>query len=86
MTISLYYNFISEIKSQLIAVTIVRNYYRIEWHYLDSEGRINDDFYQYYPLTTEEFTELVKDLEVLFEKEGVPLWLIDILKNQINYD
>lgn len=77
MDISLYYNFIPEIKSQFVCITIRRNY-RIEWHFLDNEGDINQAFYQYDQLSTEEFTELVKDLKVLFQKEEVPLWLIHV--------
>ena len=82
MTFTVFYNFISEIKSQLVALTIEKDY-RIEWNYLDNEGESINGFFQSRLISTEEFDILVSDLENSFTKKNIPLYILEKLLEQI---
>lgn len=78
----LFYNFISEIKSQLIALTIEKDY-RIEWNYLDNEGESINGFFQSRLISTEELDILVSELQNSFTKKNIPLYILEKLLEQI---
>lgn len=78
----LFYNFISEIKSQLIALTIEKDY-RIEWNYLDNEGESINGFFQSRLISTEELDILVSELQNSFTKKNIHLYILEKLLEQI---
>ena len=82
MTFTVFYNFISEIKSQLIAITIEKDY-RIEWNYLDNEGECINGFFQSRLISTEELDILVSELQNSFTKKNIPLYILEKLLEQI---
>jgi hypothetical protein len=82
MTFTVFYNFISEIKSQLVALTIEKDY-RIEWNYLDNEGECINGFFQSDLISTEELEVLVSELQNSFMKKNIPLYTLEKLFEQI---
>ena len=78
----LFYNFISEIKSQLVALTVEKDY-RIEWNYLDNEGECINGFFQSRVISTEELEVLVSELQNSFMKKNIPLYILEKLLEQI---
>jgi hypothetical protein len=68
MSVTVFYNFISEIKSQLVALTIEKDY-RIEWNYLDNEGECINGFFQSHIISTEELENLKSEVHNSFMKK-----------------
>lgn len=85
MTISIYYDFIAETKSQILSVRIHKNY-QILWHCLSKESDLTDTVYQSDVLTQEEYFILIDELKILFIKEGAPEWLMNTLIQHIIYE
>lgn len=84
MSILLYYNFIAETKSQIVSLTVLKNY-RLGWHYLDVEGNYNDSFYQSNSITSSEYDELANELQIRFMEKSIPIWLLDNFLIQIQF-
>ena len=82
MTFTVFYNFVSEIKSQLVALTVEKDYH-IKWNYLDNEDECINGFFQSRLISTEEFDILVSDLENSFTKKNIPLYILEKLLEQI---
>ena len=76
MTISLYYDFMGERKSQVVSLTILRDY-NIMWHFMEQEGRDLNAFNQSRTLTENEYSALLQELSVLFEQRNIPLWILE---------
>ena len=76
MTIKILYNFIPEIKSQIISIE-VSNDFIVAWNCIDNEGSLKDAFYQSRKLTNDELNILYQVLHVQFVKREIPLWLLN---------
>lgn len=76
MTISIYYDNMGEKKSQLLSLTIRRDY-DILLHLMEVEGEAMCSISQSRPLNESEFQEVWNELTVLFEQKGIPLWMLD---------
>ena len=75
MKVLVYYNNVSEIKSQLLHVDIRSENYYIAWHCLNNEKGTTESFYQSDSLSENEYLLLIGELKVIFDKENVPSWL-----------
>jgi len=85
MTISLYYDFNGETKSQVVSLTILRDY-NIMWHYMVQDGRDMDSFNQSRTLTEDELANLLEDLLKLFVERNIPMWLLEEFEENVRYD
>jgi len=85
MTISLYYDFNGETKSQVVSLTILRDY-NIMWHYMEQEGRDMDSFNQSRTLTEDELANLLEDLLKLFVERNIPMWILEEFEENVRYD
>jgi len=85
MTISLYYDFMGERKSQVVSLTILRNY-QIMWHFMEQEGRDLSSFNQSRTLSDREYRELWQELTERFNQQNIPLWLLEELEEQMRSD
>ena len=75
MKVLVYYNNLSEIKSQLLHVDIRSENYYIACHCLNNEKGTTESFYQSDCLSENEYLLLIGELKVIFNKENVPSWL-----------
>jgi hypothetical protein len=75
MKVSVYYNSLREIKSQILHVDIRSENYYIAWHCLNNERGTTESFYQSDSLSEKEYLLLSRELKVIFDKEDVPFWL-----------
>jgi len=82
MSVSLFYNFMAERKSQVVSLTILRDY-NILWHFTEQEGREMNTFDQTRDLSEEEWTNLSQELSILFEEKQIPMWIMEVLEEQI---
>jgi len=85
MTISLYYDFNGETKSQVVSLTILRDY-NIMWHYMVQDGRDMDSFNQSRTLTEDELANLLEDLLKLFVERNIPMWILEEFEENVRYD
>ena len=80
MSISLFYTIMG--KSQVVSLTILREY-SLLWHFTEQEGREMHTFDQTRDLSEEEWTNLSQELSILFEEKQVPMWIMEVLEEQI---
>jgi len=85
MSVSLFYNCMAERKSQVVSLTILRDY-NILWHFTEQEGREMNTFDQSRHLSESEWANLSQELSVLFEQKQIPSWIMDVLEEQVYVD
>jgi hypothetical protein len=85
MAISLYYEFMGEKKSGILALTIEKDYI-IRWHHMDQESGDMDTFYQSRNLTQTEYNEIVEEVECLFSEKQIPVWILPRFEEYIEYN
>jgi hypothetical protein len=83
--IDLQYNFISEIKSQILYIKI-SGPCNIQWHCLDNEGDIEDAFYQTKIYNEDDLNDIVEELQKLFTEKQIPTFLLSIFLEHIKVE
>jgi hypothetical protein len=82
MRITLFYDSLGELKSNLFAITILNDYH-ITWHLLEQEGTQKSVFYQSRVLTENEQEELWSHVRPLMREKRVPNWISEEFEEKV---
>ena len=83
MTITIFYNTLSELKSQILVLTVFKEKYHITWHFFEQEGDEKSVHYQTNVLTDQEIHDLMQEMEPLFRQHGVPEFIRDTFEENV---